>query len=163
MQQVTESTVLPSSTLTFGDVAGLEEAKQALREAVILPAKYPHLFTGSRQPWRRILLYGPPGTGGLPWLKCTELQLLYFPPSGKTRLAQGMQNRAHVIYSVHSCLLITSSWQLTGLLWTALSGEIESTFYCVSSSDLISSWVGESEKWVVWQSALVHVIIMTLK
>lgn len=28
----------------------------------------------------------------------------------------------------------------------AVSGEIEATFYCVSSSDLISSWVGESEK-----------------
>ena len=66
MQQVIESTILPSSTLTFSDIAGLDEAKQALREAVILPAKYPHLFTGSRQPWRRILLYGPPGTGGPP-------------------------------------------------------------------------------------------------
>ncbi|KAH3809798.1 hypothetical protein DPMN_138178 [Dreissena polymorpha] len=28
----------------------------------------------------------------------------------------------------------------------AISAEINSTFYCVSSSDLVSSWVGESEK-----------------
>ncbi len=31
----------------WNDVAGLEGAKEALKEAVILPIKFPHLFTGS--------------------------------------------------------------------------------------------------------------------
>jgi len=30
----------------WDDIAGLETAKDMLREAVILPIKFPHLFTG---------------------------------------------------------------------------------------------------------------------
>ena len=46
------------------DIAGLEQAKEALKEAVILPIKFPQLFSSSgRTPWSGIMLYGPPGTG----------------------------------------------------------------------------------------------------
>ncbi|KAJ2458236.1 Vacuolar protein sorting-associated protein 4 [Coemansia sp. RSA 2424] len=81
------------------DVAGLDGAKESLKEAVILPIKFPQLFTGKRTPWRGILLYGPPGTG-------------------KSYLAK------------------------------AVATEADSTFYAVSSSDLVSKWMGESERLV---------------
>eukprot|EP01024_Parvocaulis_polyphysoides_P061054 TRINITY_DN6723_c0_g2_i1.p1 TRINITY_DN6723_c0_g2~~TRINITY_DN6723_c0_g2_i1.p1 ORF type:complete len:439 (-),score=108.31 TRINITY_DN6723_c0_g2_i1:387-1703(-) len=83
----------------WDDVAGLEVAKDLLKEAVILPVKFPQFFVGKRKPWRSLLLYGPPGTG-------------------KTYLAK------------------------------AVATEADSTFFSVSSSDLVSKWMGESEKLV---------------
>jgi len=85
--------------VSWDDVAGLEGAKESLKEAVILPIKFPHLFTGKRTPWRGILMYGPPGTG-------------------KSYLAK------------------------------AVATEAKSTFFSVSSSDLVSKWMGESERLV---------------
>lgn len=80
-------------------MAGLEFAKNSLKEAIILPTKFPDIFVGIRQPWRGILLYGPPGTG-------------------KTFLAKACATQAN------------------------------STFFSISSSDLISKYVGESEKMI---------------
>lgn len=85
--------------VSWDDVAGLATAKDALKEAVILPIKFPQLFTGKRKPWSGILLYGPPGTG-------------------KSYLAK------------------------------AIATQSNSTFFSVSSSDLVSKWMGESERLV---------------
>lgn len=64
LEQALSSAILTTKpNVKWEDVAGLEGAKALLKEAVILPIKFPQLFTGKRQPWRGILLYGPPGTG----------------------------------------------------------------------------------------------------
>ena len=41
-----KDTIIPKGKLKFDDVAGLKEAKQTLKEAIIMPLQFPHLFTG---------------------------------------------------------------------------------------------------------------------
>jgi len=98
--KLSDAIVVEKPNIKWSDVAGLEAAKEALKEAVILPIKFPHLFTGNRKPWKGILLFGPPGTG-------------------KSYLAKAVATEAN-----------------------------NSTFFSVSSSDLVSKWLGESEKLV---------------
>jgi len=38
--------VVETPNVKWSDVAGLYDAKESLKEAVILPTKFPHLFTG---------------------------------------------------------------------------------------------------------------------
>lgn len=60
---ISQAIVAEKPNVKWSDVAGLEQAKDLLKEAVILPVRFPELFQGKRTPWRGILLYGPPGTG----------------------------------------------------------------------------------------------------
>lgn len=49
--------------VSFDDIAGLDDCKKCLKEAVLLPIMMPHFFTGIRRPWKGVLMFGPPGTG----------------------------------------------------------------------------------------------------
>jgi katanin p60 ATPase-containing subunit A1 len=54
---------IENPNVRFTDIVGLETAKGLLKEAVLLPLKYPQFFTGLLEPWKGVLLFGPPGTG----------------------------------------------------------------------------------------------------
>lgn len=55
--------VIKGDEVRWDDVAGLDIAKGALKEAVVYPFLRPDLFLGLREPARGMLLFGPPGTG----------------------------------------------------------------------------------------------------
>jgi transitional endoplasmic reticulum ATPase len=84
--------------ISWGDVGGLEDVKQSLKEAVEWPLTQPEVFKrmGIHAP-RGILLYGPPGTG-------------------KTLLAK------------------------------AVAHESKANFISIKGPEVLSKWVGESEK-----------------
>jgi fidgetin-like protein 1 len=62
-KQIFNEIVAKGDEVHWSDVAGLDAAKLALKEAVVYPFLRPDLFMGLREPARGVLLFGPPGTG----------------------------------------------------------------------------------------------------
>ncbi|KAK3950214.1 P-loop containing nucleoside triphosphate hydrolase protein [Pseudoneurospora amorphoporcata] len=62
-KQILNEIVVQGDEVHWSDIAGLEVAKNALRETVVYPFLRPDLFKGLREPARGMLLFGPPGTG----------------------------------------------------------------------------------------------------
>jgi vacuolar protein-sorting-associated protein 4 len=62
MSSATKITYEVKSNVKWEDVAGLDGVKEALKNVVIFPIKFPQLFSNRRLE-RGILLYGPAGSG----------------------------------------------------------------------------------------------------
>jgi len=100
-EMISDTIISERPNIKMSEVAGLEDAKQAINDAIIAPMKHPELFKGkARQPWRGILFYGPAGCG-------------------KTLIAK------------------------------AVASEVNATFFNVSAANIVSKWLGESERLVM--------------
>ena len=87
------NSVIPNKKgITFNDIAGLEEAKKAFNEKVIMPYKHKKLFEKfGKKIGGGILLYGLPGTG-------------------KTMFAEAASNELDALFIPVKCSDIKSKW-----------------------------------------------------
>ena len=100
-EMIADTIISERPDVKMSEVAGLDDAKQAINDAILAPLKHPELFKGkARQPWRGILFYGPAGCG-------------------KTLIAK------------------------------AVASEVNATFFNVSAANIVSKWLGESERLVM--------------
>ncbi|KAL5187834.1 Katanin p60 ATPase-containing subunit A-like 2 [Glycine soja] len=78
-----------SPDVKWESIKGLENAKRLLKEAVVMPIKYPKYFTGLLSPWKGILLFGPPGTGKTMLAKAVATEInLYLEDGDSEKLVK---------------------------------------------------------------------------
>ncbi|XP_024030927.1 katanin p60 ATPase-containing subunit A-like 2 isoform X2 [Morus notabilis] len=121
--------VRDSQDVMWESIKGLENAKHLLKEAVVMPIKYPKYFTGLLSPWKGILLFGPPGTG-------------------KTMLAKAVATECKTTFFNISASSVVSKWRgdsekLVKVLFELARHHAPSTIF-IDEIDAIISQRGEA-------------------
>ncbi|XP_001946749.2 katanin p60 ATPase-containing subunit A-like 2 [Acyrthosiphon pisum] len=87
---ISKEILVTNPNVKWSDIKGLSTPKKLLDEAIVLPTKYPDLFTGLCTPWAAMLFYGPPGTGKTLLAKAvaTECKTTFFNITPSTLVAK---------------------------------------------------------------------------
>ena len=129
--QIFNEIVVHGDEVHWSDIAGLDAAKKALKEAVVYPFLRPDLFMGLREPARGMLLFGPPGTG-------------------KTMLARAVATESRSTFFAISASSLTSKWlgeseKLVRALFALAKALAPSIIFVDEIDSLLSSRGGSSE------------------
>jgi len=89
-----------NSNVSWENIAGLEHAKNTIKEIVVWPMLRPDIFTGLRGPPKGLLLFGPPGTGKTLIGKCIASQsgATFFNISASSLTSKWVRNSASTHY-----------------------------------------------------------------
>ncbi|XP_030480928.2 uncharacterized protein LOC115697898 isoform X2 [Cannabis sativa] len=128
-ESICRDIVRGTQDVTWDSIKGLENAKRLLKEAVVMPIKYPKYFTGLLSPWKGILLFGPPGTG-------------------KTMLAKAVATECNTTFFNISASSVVSKWRgdsekLVKVLFEVARHHAPSTIF-IDEIDAIISQRGEA-------------------
>jgi SpoVK/Ycf46/Vps4 family AAA+-type ATPase len=91
MELILSEIIDTKKPVSWDDIAGLEFAKQTVKEIIINPLLRPDLFSGIREPPKGLLLFGPPGTG-------------------KTLIGKAIASQSNSVFFSISASSLTSKW-----------------------------------------------------
>ena len=131
LDMVNKDIISKVGNVSWEDIAGLQDAKELLRETVVLPLMIPDFFKGIRRPWKGVCLYGPPGTG-------------------KTLLAKALSGEIGTTFFNVSASTLASKWRgdsekLVRILFEEARKQAPSIVFIDEIDSLCSSRGGSSE------------------
>ncbi|XP_048584952.1 fidgetin-like protein 1 [Nematostella vectensis] len=120
--------------VTWDDIAGLEFAKNVIKEIVVWPMLRPDIFKGLRGPPKGLLLFGPPGTGKTLIGKCiaSQSKATFFSISASSLTSKWVgegEKMVRAMFAVARCYLpaVIFMDEIDSLLTQRTDGEHEAS------------------------------------
>lgn len=120
--------------ITWDSIAGLEHAKNSIKEIVVWPMLRPDIFKGLRGPPKGLLLFGPPGTGKTMIGKCiaSQAKATFFSISASSLTSKWVgegEKMVRALFAVARCSqpAVIFIDEIDSLLTQRTDGEIEAS------------------------------------
>lgn len=133
-ERILNEVVHETAQITWDDIAGLENVKQAINEIVVYPMQNPELFQGLLAPAKGLLLFGPPGTGKTLIGKCIacESGATFFAISASSLTSKWVgegEKMVRALFAVARCMQPSVVFidEIDSLLTQRVDGEHDSS------------------------------------